>query len=51
MYEVKAELTGFKGAQVAHVRVNVDTQTKVDLKLELGDVSETITVDATASSS
>jgi hypothetical protein len=49
MYEVKAELSGFKAAQVSHVRVNVDTQTKVDLKLETGDISETITVEGTAS--
>jgi len=48
---VKAELTGFKGrAEVgAHLRVNARHPDKVDLKLELGAVSETITVDATAS--
>ena len=49
MYEVKGELSGFKGAQVSQVRVNVDTQTKVNLQLELGEMSETVTVDATES--
>jgi hypothetical protein len=49
MYEVKGELTGFKAAQVSHVRVNVDTQTKVDLSLELGEMTEVVVVDATAS--
>ncbi len=48
-YEVKGELSGFKGAQVSQVRVNVDTQTKVNLQLELGEMSETVTVDATES--
>ena len=48
-YELKAELTGFKGAQVSKVVVSVDTQTHVDLRLELGDMTETITVEATAS--
>jgi hypothetical protein len=46
VYEVKAEVSGFKAAVVPTVRVNVDTQAKVDLKLELGDVSEAVTVTA-----
>jgi outer membrane receptor protein involved in Fe transport len=45
-YEVKAELTGFKSKVVSAVTVNVDTQTKVDVRLDLGDISETITVNA-----
>jgi hypothetical protein len=48
-YEMKAELTGFKAQMVSHVQVNVDTQTKVDFRLELGEMTDTITVDATAS--
>lgn len=48
-YEVKAELSGFKAQVVSSVRVNVDTQTKLDLRLETGDISETITVEATTS--
>src|SRR5262245_43877510 len=48
-YEMKAELSGFKAQVVSHVQVNVDTQTKVDFRLELGEMTDTITVDATAS--
>ena len=44
VYEVKAELTGFKTAVVPRVVVSVDTQTPVDLVLELGAVTEQITV-------
>jgi hypothetical protein len=46
LYEVKAEVSGFKSAVFPSVRVNVDTQAKVDLKLELGDVTEAVTVTA-----
>ncbi len=45
-YDVKAELTGFKSKVVSAVTVNVDTQTKVDVRLDLGDISETVTVNA-----
>jgi hypothetical protein len=45
-YEVKAELTGFKAAVVPAARVSVDTQTKVDLGLELGEMTEAVTVTA-----
>jgi hypothetical protein len=46
VYEVKAEVSGFKSAVHPMVRVSVDTQTNVDLKLELGDMSEAVTVTA-----
>jgi hypothetical protein len=46
-YEVKAELSGFKTTVVSAVKVSVDTQTKVDLKLDLGELSETVSVNAT----
>jgi hypothetical protein len=46
MYEVKAELTGFKSAVVSRAKVSVDTQTNIDLALELGDLSEAVTVTA-----
>jgi hypothetical protein len=46
VYEVKAELSGFKSAIVSSARVSVDTQTKVDMKLELGDLTEAVTVTA-----
>ena len=48
VYEIKAEMPGFKSAVVSSARVSVDTQTKVDLKLEIGGQSETITVSAAA---
>ena len=43
-YEVKAELAGFKAAVVPRVTVSVDTQTPVNFKLEVGAVSEEVTV-------
>lgn len=47
-YEVKAELTGFKAAVVKAAHVSVDTQTKVDLKLDVGAITEAVTVTAAA---
>ena len=44
VYEVKAELSGFKTAVVPQVRVAVDTQTPVSFTLELGELAETIEV-------
>ena len=43
-YEVKAELPGFKSAVFPDIKVSVDTQTKLSIKLELGQVSEAVTV-------
>ncbi len=43
-YEVKAELQGFKTAVFSGVRVSVDTQTKLNIKLDLGSVAESVTV-------
>jgi hypothetical protein len=45
-YTVTAELTGFKRASRARVDVIVNTTTRVDLELQPGNVSETITVEA-----
>jgi hypothetical protein len=45
-YEVKAELGGFKAAVVSRAVVNVDAQTKVDFRLELGQMTEAVTVTA-----
>ncbi|HEY7509593.1 MAG TPA: carboxypeptidase-like regulatory domain-containing protein, partial [Vicinamibacteria bacterium] len=47
LYEVKAELSGFKVAVVPQVRVGVDAQTKVDFRMELGQMTEAVTVTAT----
>src|SRR5438552_1172229 len=46
-YSVKAELTGFRPAVVSAAKVNVDTQTKVDLKLDVGQMTEAVEVTAT----
>src|SRR5580704_3290068 len=43
-YEVRAELSGFKTAIFPDIKVDVDTQTKLDVKLALGQVSENVTV-------
>ena len=43
-YEVKAELAGFKTAILPNVRVSVDSQTPVSFRLEVGAVSEEVTV-------
>jgi len=45
-YEVKAELSGFKSSVIPSVRVNVDTQTKVDFRLDVGQLTEAVTVNA-----
>jgi outer membrane receptor protein involved in Fe transport len=43
-YEVKAELTGFKVAVVPNVQVSVDTQTPVNFQLDIGAITESVTV-------
>ena len=44
VYEVKAELQGFKSAVFPSIRVNVDTQTPLNIKLEPGAITEAVTV-------
>jgi outer membrane receptor protein involved in Fe transport len=46
-YTVKAELSGFRPAVISSVKVNVDTQSKVDLKLDVGQMTEAVEVTAT----
>ncbi len=48
-YEVKAELSGFKVKVVSAVNVSVDTQTRVDVSLELGQMTEVVTVESVES--
>ncbi|MFQ5737666.1 MAG: carboxypeptidase regulatory-like domain-containing protein [Acidobacteriota bacterium] len=43
-YEVRAELPGFKTAVVTGVALQVDIRSKLDLQLDLGDISEIVTV-------
>ena len=45
LYEVKIELSGFKQAVYPDIRVNVDTQARLDAKLQVGAVSEAVTVE------
>ena len=45
-YEVKVEAPNFKQKVVSSVKVDVDTQTKVDAALEAGAVTDTVTVSA-----
>src|SRR3954470_1189970 len=44
VYEVKAELQGFKTAVFPDIRVSVDTNTPLNVKLALGQLSEAVTV-------
>src|SRR4051812_12443879 len=44
VYEVKAELQGFKIAVFPDIRVSVDSNTPLNIKLELGRMSEAVTV-------
>lgn len=46
MYNVSAELRGFKKVSLSGIRLNVDQKARVDLKLEIGDVTESIQVQA-----
>src|SRR5438094_5350924 len=43
-YEVRAELPGFKAARFPDITVSVDTQTKLNIRLDIGQVSENVTV-------
>ena len=43
-YTVKADLAGFRSAAQENVVVNADVTARVDLKLEIGTLSEGITV-------
>lgn len=45
-YEVKVEAANFKQGLISSVKVDVDTQTKVDAALEAGAVTDTVTVSA-----
>jgi len=46
VYEVRAELPGFKAAVFSQIRISVDTNTPLDIKMELGQVNEAVTVEA-----
>lgn len=46
-YTVSAEAQGFKTAAVTHVQLGVDQRIRVDLRLEIGDMTETVRIEAT----
>jgi hypothetical protein len=47
-YKITALLKGFKSAEISHVNVLVGTTTSLPITMQLGDVSETVTVRADA---
>src|SRR6266581_6581895 len=49
MYNVSGEIKGFKRVSLSGVRLNVDQKARVDLKLEIGDVTESVQVNAAVS--
>lgn len=46
MYRIEVEQAGFKKAVVGNVRALVDIATEINVRLELGEVSEVVNVDA-----
>ncbi len=48
LYTVRVELPGFKTLEQRNLRLLVDTPTNLTLRLELGEVSEIVTVSSTA---
>ena len=47
-YTVTSEMTGFKAMALSNVDVGVDQRVRIDLKLEVGAMSESVSVEATA---
>lgn len=47
-YSIRGQLTGFRPMVVENIVVNADATARADLRLELGDVSESITVSGQA---
>jgi len=48
-YSISAEMTGFKKLSLANVQLNVDQKARVDLKLEVGATTESVTIQGTVS--
>jgi len=46
LYRIEVEATGFKKSVLSEISALVDKATPVDIKLEIGDVSESVTVSA-----
>ena len=47
-YQVRVEAGGFQASRVESLAVSVDQETRVDIKLQVGDVSQVIEVSAEA---
>jgi len=45
-YSVTGEMTGFKKTSIANVHLGVDQKVRTDLKLDLGQMSESVTIQA-----
>ena len=45
-YNIAVEMKGFKKVSLSGVRLNVDQKARVDLKLEVGDLAESVQVQA-----
>jgi hypothetical protein len=45
-YTVTAELSGFRKVSLSNIHVGVDQKIRTDLKLEIGQVTETVTIEA-----
>jgi hypothetical protein len=45
-YTVNGELAGFKAVAISNVRLGVDQKVRIDLSLQLGEISEVVTVAA-----
>ena len=45
-YTVAGELSGFKSISLSNIRVGVDQRVRIDLRLEVGDIAETVTIEA-----
>jgi hypothetical protein len=44
MYSTSAEMKGFKKVSLSGIRLNVDQKARVGLKLEVGEITESIQV-------
>jgi hypothetical protein len=47
-YTIMTEMTGFKALALSNIELSVDQRARIDLKLELGAMSESISVEATS---
>ena len=47
-YTVIAELTGFKTLTLSNIELGVDQHARIDLKLEVGAMTESVSVEATS---